>query len=102
MTVWGSAEILTHSEIDAIETEAFRLLSEVGVRVEHEELVRAFLEAGAGSEDQVVFFPRSWMERFLQESQRVEEDFSLAFECSTPSTSCLQEATPRNRTAFQQ
>jgi len=82
MTVWGSAQILTQSEIECIEAEAFRLLSEVGVRVEHEELLQALQEAGARTDGQVVRFPHFWMERFLRESQRVEEDFSSAFECS--------------------
>jgi trimethylamine:corrinoid methyltransferase-like protein len=82
MTVCGSAEILSLDETEGIEAEAFRLLADVGVRAEHETLVHAFLEGGAHTNGEVVLFPRPWMERFLEESQRVEEDFSSAFEYS--------------------
>ncbi len=71
MKVWGQWRLLTQEEEDQLHQSALRLLSEVGVAVENDQVLTRLAEAGAkvNREQQRAFFPPEWVERFLADSE---------------------------------
>ncbi len=82
MKVWGSAEVLAAGEIEEIEQRAFFILSNTGIRVEHQGIRKRLKEFGASEKENILFFSSKDVGDFLQAGSRIGYDFSRSFECA--------------------
>ncbi|MFH1708284.1 MAG: trimethylamine methyltransferase family protein [Planctomycetota bacterium] len=74
MKVAASTRVLKESEIAAIHDTMCRILADVGVRVEHDGFLDRLAAAGATVDRsaQTVRFSRSFVERFIAESDKFD------------------------------
>lgn len=71
MRVWASAEVLSEREIKAIDATARQILSEVGVKVEHERVRDKLKELGGVERDsERMLFPQDTLAEFLEGVER--------------------------------
>lgn len=72
MNIWGSVNILSKKEIEAITKNAFKILSEIGVVVENNKLLEVLGDSGANIDktSQRVKFNTGYIEDFLAQSEK--------------------------------
>jgi trimethylamine---corrinoid protein Co-methyltransferase len=67
-------DILSDEEVKMIEATAFRILDEVGVKVDNAKMIDVLASSGARADKKAgkVYFDRKYMEKFLAGTERVE------------------------------
>jgi len=83
MRSWGSANVLNESEVEMIEKNALRILSEIGLKLENSRMQEVLSGCGAkvDKKKERVHFSEKFVSDFLASSQRIELP-------NTPSISC--------------
>jgi trimethylamine--corrinoid protein Co-methyltransferase len=76
MKVWGSWKLLSEQEEEILHEAALRVLGEVGVKVESDEVLERLADFGAQVDrtKRVAFFTRRFVEDFLASSERFDWD----------------------------
>jgi len=76
MKVWGSWKLLSEREEEMLHETTLRILSEIGVKVENDEVLARLADFGAQVDraKQVAFFPQKFVEDFLASSERFDWD----------------------------
>jgi trimethylamine--corrinoid protein Co-methyltransferase len=76
MKVWGSWKLLSEQEEEILHEVTLRVLSEVGVKVESDEVLERLADFGAQVDrtKRVAFFTRRFVEDFLASSERFDWD----------------------------
>lgn len=82
MKIWGSINVLSKEEIELIENKAFHILSKMGVRVDHPEIIKKLKDFGATGKENILYFPEKILESLIQDSIKIDYDFSKEIECS--------------------
>jgi trimethylamine--corrinoid protein Co-methyltransferase len=74
--MWGNWKLLSEREEEKLHEIALRILSEVGVKVENEEVLTKLADFGARVDraKQAAFFPQRFVEDFLASSERFDWD----------------------------
>ncbi len=77
MKPWRTTRVLTETEIELIHTHAMKMLSEIGGVVENKTVLEKLHEYGAKVDfpSQRVYFSNDFMEKFIAESEPLDEDF---------------------------